>query len=155
MADFDGAHYFMKDSMEIAIFNGIKEMNASDAYLKMIISGGDVLNRYFIGPQIFLTHDFDIKLTADKRVDLTRENVRAMYKYAEEIAQTFERTLNEFYLQNKQRMDAVLARRYGVKMAKKRDTKKYFNYFHMEEAQAHFPIRSRLKTLDDTQQDVD
>ncbi len=154
MANFDGAHFFVKDMMEIPIFNVIKQLNDSDAYLKLIISGGDVLNRYFMGPQIFFTHDFDIKLTANQEVVLTDSNVDAMYKYAVEVSEAMEDTLNNFYLKNKQRIDNLLAKNYKVKMSKKRYTGKYFNALRVE-GRAHIPIRSQLRTLDDKEQDVD
>jgi len=155
MADFDGAYFFVKDTMEVPIFNMIKKMNDSDAYLKLIISGGDVLNRYFIGPQIFFTRDFDIKLTADRRVELTESNKKIMYDYNNEVSKTFENTLNTFYLKNKQHMDDVLSKNYGLKMGKNRETGKYFNLFQPVKGGTNISISYQLRTLDDKEWDVD
>lgn len=155
MAKFDEAHYFVKDTMEIPIFNVIKKMNASDKYLKLIISGGDVLSRYFDGPSIFLTHDFDIKLTADKKVVLSEANKQVMYDYNQEIGEKMEDGLNDSYLKNKQSIDDILAQNFGVKMGKKGDTGKYFNAIRVRETGGHIPIRYQLRTLDDKERLVD
>jgi len=155
MADFDEAHYYVKDLMEIPVFNVVKEMNASDAYLKLIISGGDVLNRYFDGPSVFLTHDFDLKLAADKRVVFNDKNIQVMRDYNRDISVELEDRLNDYYQKNKEAIDDILEEKYGVKMGKKRDTGKYFNAIQTYEDGRHFAIRYQLRSLDDQERVVD
>jgi len=155
MAAFDEAHYYVKDLMEIPVFNVVKEMNASDAYLKLIISGGDVLNRYFDGPSIFLTHDFDLKLTADKKVVFNDKNIQVMRDYNRDISIELEDRLNEFYEKNKKAVDSVLEEKYGVKMGIKSDTGKYFNAAQTYKDGRHFAIRYQLRSLDDQESVLD
>jgi hypothetical protein len=139
--------------MEPPVLNVIKRMNATDEYLKLILSGGDVLNYYFDGPQIFKTHDFDIKLSADKRVVLNQRNIETIQTYASEVAEEFEKAMSDYYRANQEFLDGQLRKLFGVQIARHRGSNERFKTFKRNDA-LH-TIRYRLRNPEGTKEDVD
>lgn len=119
MEDFERAHYYMKEMMETTVLNTLKFINSRDKNMKFVITGGDVLARYFDGPTIFLTHDYDIKLTVNKRVDLDEIDKEIIYDYQAENARIFEKNLNNFYIKNRFVIDNKLKKSYNVVIDRK------------------------------------
>lgn len=115
MGGFEQAHYYIKDVMETVVLNTVKYINGMDKNMKLVISGGDVLTRYFDGPSIFMTHDYDIKLVVDASVDLEKVDKNVIYVYHTEIVDIFTRNLNRFYTNNKSTIDNTLLNKYGLK----------------------------------------
>jgi len=154
MGSFEEAHYYIKDMMETTILNSIKFINSRDKNMKLIISGGDVLTRYFEGPSIFLTHDFDIKLTVNKHIDLDQVDKEIIYDYQAEIAKIFKNNLNNFYVKNQDVIDNKLGKSYNSRLVQ--NTNNPFKAVKVNKSHTRIVYTlTRLNTLKEEKEEED
>lgn len=147
MADYDGAHYMVKDWMEPAVLKLLKQVNSMNADAALIIAGGDVLSTIFTGPNIFRTHDFDIKAALKSDVVIDENNIEKLYSFADNFTKLAAVTVNERYAKTRKQLDALLAEKFGVKITIHKGNKDYFGYHRPVPDWALFTISYRLEDL--------
>lgn len=155
MADYDGAHYFVKDWMEPEVLRLIKRVNNQNEQGAMIIAGGDVLNTIFTGPQIFLTHDFDIKAALKTSIPLTEENITKLYAFGEGFAKLAAANLTRRYERTRRDLDPILRDKYRVKFAIQPGKSSYFSFHKPVEDWALFTVSYRLEDLNGESSNLD
>lgn len=148
MADYDGAHYFVKDWMEPEVLKLIKQVNSKNDDGALIISGGDVLSTIFKGPQVFLTHDFDIKAALKTTIPYNAENIAKLYDFAEGFAKLAAKHLSRRYLSTRKDLDRILADKYGVKVTMHPGNPDFFSFYRPVPDWALFTVSYRLESLD-------
>ena len=153
MADYDGAHYFVKDWMEPVVLKLIKQVNRLNDDGALIISGGDVLSTIFTGPQIFLTHDFDIKAALKTSKPANAENIAKLYAFADNFSKLAAKSLNERYRRTRKDLDRILASKHKVKITVEKGN--YFVYDRPVEDWALFTVKYRLDDLTGESWNVD
>lgn len=147
MANYDGAHYFVKDWMEPKILELIKRTNAQNKDGALVISGGDVLSTIFSGPQVFLTHDFDIKAVLKTEVPYNETNTKNLYDFAEGFAMWTAKELSKRYKRTRTDLDKILAEKYGVKVAMHPGNPDYFSFYRPAPDWSLFTVSYRLESL--------
>lgn len=102
MENFEDAEIYVKDVMAIPIEMSIKDLNERLKYdkvvpgLKLLVSGGQVIQSYFPNSTPLKTHDYDLKLVAPKNIPYTPQVRDRMVLLASGISRYMAIKLNEY-----------------------------------------------------------
>jgi len=118
--DFDEAEIYVKNFVTNRVDLLIKEVNLviekRTPQLKMIVTGGSALEKYFPSSPEIKTHDFDLKIVTPKYVEYNTSVLLNIRYVAKTSAEIFEDRLNAFVFPNFETFRQDLIRKFNVNL---------------------------------------